>query len=425
MRIVIVGNGITGVSAALAIRRLQPDWKIVMISGESSFHYSRPALMYIFMGHMSYQDTKPYEDGFWRKKRIDLVRDWVTGIDTTSKKLLMRNVGPVAYDKLLLATGSKPNKFGWPGQDLLGVQGFYSLMDLRLLYENVKGAIKAVIVGGGLIGIELAEILHSRNIHVTFLVREQSYWANILPLQESQMVNRVIMEQGIDLRLCTELKEVVGNDSGRACGVITGEGEFIECQVVGLTAGVSPNITLAQASGIETSRGVLVDRGFATSTPQVFAAGDCAEMVVSGQKRNLVQQVWYTGKQQGKVVGEIMAGRQKIYEPGIWYNSAKFFDLEYQTYGVVKPVASENERSFYWEHSDRKRSIRMVTDTNGAVIGINVMGVRYRHRVCEKWVAEKSSLNYVLNNLRDANFDPEFYEKCEQEIINEIRKQVA
>ena len=125
----------------------------------------------------------------------------------------MHEKDPVAFDKLLIATGSKSNKFGWPGQDLKGVQGLYSLMDLRLLYENVKGARSAVIVGGGLIGIEFAEMLHSRNIHVTFLVREQSYWTNVLPMEESRMINRVITEQGIDLKLTTELKEIVGDDS--------------------------------------------------------------------------------------------------------------------------------------------------------------------------------------------------------------------
>lgn len=424
MRVAIIGNGVTGVAAALSIRRLQPDWEIVMISGESSFHYSRPALMYIFMGHMSYKDTKPYEDSFWRKNRIDLVRGWVNEIDAAGKKLIMHEKDPVSFDKLLIATGSRSNKFGWPGQDLDGVQGFYSLMDLRLLYENVKGARSAVIVGGGLIGIELAEMLHSRNIHVTFLVREKSYWTNVLPIEESQMINRVILEQGIDLRLTTELKEIAGNDSGRVRGVVTSKDEFIECEIVGLTAGVSPNIALAEASGIKTGRGILVDWGFRTDTPDVFAAGDCAEIVTEGEGRNLIQQVWYTGKSQGKVAGEVMAGRQSVYDPGIWYNSAKFFDLEYQTYGMVRNAPVEGESNFYWEHPDRSRSIRIVT-RDGAVCGINVMGLRYSHRICESWVAERRSLDYVLDHLGDANFDPEFYEKCEAEIIKEIRKQAA
>ncbi len=107
-----------------------------MISGESEYHYSRPALMYIFMGHMSYKNTKPYENSFWSRNDINLIRDWVTERDTGSKRLLMQKLDPIYYDKLLIATGSKSNKFGWPGQDLKGVQGLYDLMDLRKLYDS-------------------------------------------------------------------------------------------------------------------------------------------------------------------------------------------------------------------------------------------------------------------------------------------------
>ena len=107
MHIVIIGNGVPGVSAAIRLRQLKPDWKITMISGESDYHYSRPALMYIFMGHMSYKNTKPYEKSFWSRNYIDLVRGWVTEIDMGSKRLIMHKHGPIYYDKLLIATGSK------------------------------------------------------------------------------------------------------------------------------------------------------------------------------------------------------------------------------------------------------------------------------------------------------------------------------
>ena len=219
------------------------------------------------------------------------------------KKLIMHEKDPVSFDKLLIATGSRSNKFGWPGQDLGGVQGLYSLMDLRLLYENVKGARSAVIVGGGLIGIELAEMLHSRNIHVTFLVREESYWTNVLPIEESRMINRVILEQGIDLKLLTELKEIAGNDSGRVRGVVTNKEEFIECQIVGLTAGVSPNVALAKASGVKTGRGILVDWSFRTDTPDVFAAGDCAEIITEGGGKKPYSAGLVHGQEPGKSGG--------------------------------------------------------------------------------------------------------------------------
>jgi len=424
MHIAIIGNGVTGVAAAKRTRQLQPDWKITLISGESDYHYSRPALMYIFMGHMSYKDTKPYQDHFWKINKIDLLRAWVTSIDHNNKKLILHNKPPLEYDKLLIATGSKSNKFGWPGQDLEGVQGLWDLMDLRALYENVKNAKRAVIVGGGLIGIELAEMIHSRNMEVTFLVREKSYWNNVLPKEESMMINRIIRGEGLDLRLQTELKEIVNDGNGRVGAVITNEDERIDCEIVGLTAGVSPNIDLVNDSDINTGRGILVDWSFQTNVTDIFAAGDCAELITESNQRNVIQQVWYTGKMQGKVAGEVMAGKNSTYDPGTWYNSAKFFDLEYQTYGSVNSRPVEGEKNLFWEHPNHEHAIRIVTKDN-IVVGINVMGLRYRHKVCEGWLKENRTLDFVLDNLREANFDPEFYNKFELEIRDSFKEKAA
>lgn len=423
MEIVIIGNGITGVSAALRIRELKPDWNITIISGESAYHYSRPALMYIFMGHMSYQDTKPYENDFWSKKRINLVRDWVTDIDIAGKKLILHKNSIKNYDRLLIATGSKPNKFGWPGQDLEGVQGLYDLLDLRKLYSNVEGINNAVVIGGGLIGIELAEMLHSRNIDVTIIEREKNYWGAVLPKEESSIVESVIRKEGVGLKLGTELEQIVDNGNGRACAVVTNVGETIECGFVGLTAGVSPNIDLIKETEIETGRGVLVDRSFRTSFIDIYAAGDCAEIITEGEGRNLIEQVWYTGKKQGTMAGEVISGMQKSYYPGIWYNSAKFFDLEYQTYGMVN-MNVPGEKNLYWQHPDGLKALRIVY-TDEHVIGINVLGLRYRHKVCEQWIEERRSVDYVLSNLRQANFDPEFHEVYEKEIANKFRERLA
>ncbi len=420
MRVAIIGNGIAGVSAALRIRQLKPDWEVVMISGESDHHYSRPALMYIYMGHMSYKDTKPYEDGFWRNNRIETVRGWVTEIDTKNSRLLLHKQDPIPYDKLLLATGSKSNKFGWPGQDLKGVQGLYDLMDLREMYENSKGLKRAVITGGGLIGIELAEMLHSRGVHVIFLVREKSYWNRILPNEESAMVNRIIEKEGIELRLKTELDEITDDGSGRVGGVITKDGQKIECGFVGLTAGVSPNKALADDAGISAGRGILVDRGFKTDVENIYSAGDCAE-IVTGEERNLLQQVWYTGKAQGKAAAEAICGIETHYTPATWFNSAKFLDLEYQTYGQIN-LNVDGEKNLYWERPDGLAALRIV-HTADAVIGVNVMGLRYRHKVCEGWIEEKRPLDYVLDNLSEANFDPEFYSVYENEISGVFREQ--
>ncbi len=421
MHAVIVGNGVTGVSAAQRLRELQPDWKISLISGESRHHYSRPALMYIYMGHMRYEDTKPYPDDYWERMRLELVRDWVVGIDVETRHLQLHRGGAMPYDRLLLATGSKPNRFGWKGQDLEGVQGLYDLMDLRSLHENTRSCQRAVIVGGGLIGIELAEMLHSQGIAVDFLVREQSYWDNVLPTEESAMINRIIREHGFGLHLSTQLAEIVDDGNGRVGAVITDSGERIECQLVGLTAGVSPNLDLVRDTPIETGRGILVDDSLRTNIADVYAAGDCAEIRTPAEGRNLLQQVWYTGKAQGRVAGESMAGLASRYQPGIWYNSAKFLDLEYQVYGQVN-LRVEGERNLYWEHPGHQHAVRVV-HVDGRVIGLNFMGMRYRHRVCERWIAEERDVDYVLDHLGDGHFDPEFFRRHEAEIVRTLRRQ--
>lgn len=428
MHLAIIGNGITGVSAAIRVRQLKPDWKITMISGESEYHFSRPSLMYIFMGHMRYSGAKPYENSFWERNDIGLLRDWVLDIDSGQKRLIMHKSDPVYYDKLLIATGSKSNKFGWPGQDLKGVQGLYDLMDLRELYDNSEGVKDAVIVGGGLIGIELAEMLHSRGIHVTFLVREDSYWDNVLPGGESALVNRVIEQEGMEIRLNTELKEILGDTSGRVRGVETSTGELIDCGIVGLTAGVSPNIDLVREHQIETGRGVLVDFGFRTGIEDVYSAGDCAEIVTPGEGRNLIRQVWYTGKMQGKAAGESIAGLDTVYDPGIWYNSAKFVNLEYQTYGQVNNAQGTldipGEQNLYWEHENKKHAVRLVHNGK-SIVGINTMGIRYKHRVCEAWIKDERPVDYVLDNLSKANFDPEFFKRHETEITGSFKEQLS
>ncbi len=427
MKVVVIGNGITGVTAALTIRDLQPDWDITIVSAESDQFFSRTALMYIYMGHMRLADTQPYGPDFWIQRNIGLKRARVTGIDTAGQAVLLEEDEPLEFDKLLIATGSQSNMFGWPGQDLDGVQGLYNLQDLAGLEEQSSRIKHGVIVGGGLIGVELAEMMHSRGLKVTILAREKSYWNNILPSEESALINEVIRENGIDLRLETELKEIVDDGHGRACAVVTGEGERISCQLVGLTAGVSPNLSALAGSDIPIGRGGLVDFGFRTQVADVFAAGDCAEIVTPEGDRNRIEQLWYTGKMHGEVVGQNMAGQDVHYDRGIWFNSAKFFDLEWHTYGQVPGALAGldpgPERGLYWQHADRRHAFRLVLD-QGKVVGVNAMGIRFRQRVCQRWIAEERSPTYVFDHLREAVFDPEFYLRFEKEITTSLKEQL-
>ena len=418
MHIAIIGNGIAGVTAARHIRKLNSDHQISLISGETDYFFSRTALMYIYMGHMKFENTQPYEPWFWSKNRIDLYKKWVEKVVFEDKTLHFADGSQMQYDKLVLATGSTPNKFGWPGQDLKRVSGMYSYQDLQNLELHSPDIKHAVVVGGGLIGIELAEMFHSRHIPVTFLVREKSFWNGVLPAGESAIVNREIFDSGIDLRLETELKEIIGNEKGEAIGVVTSKGEKIDCQYVGLTAGVRPNIAFLKDSGLEMERGIMVNEFLETNQPDVYAIGDCAQHRNPLSHRRPIEAVWYTGRMTGEVVAQNICGTRQKYTPGVWFNSAKFINVEYQTYGNVLARQPEGQQSLYWEHADGKKCIHIVYEEATKVVkGVNVFGTRHRHEVWNKWLEEEQTLPYILEHLAEANFDPEFFKTYEQDIV--------
>ena len=307
--IVIIGNGISGVTAARHIRK-NSDKEITIVSAETDYFFSRTALMYVYMGHMKFEHTQPYESWFWKKNRINLKKGFVSKVHSNTNEIEFNDGEKLSYSKLIIATGSKPNKFGWPGQDLNGVMGMYHKQDLENLEKhapNNKVCKRAVIVGGGLIGIELAEMLHSRNIPVTFLVRESSFWNGVLPTAESEMINRHIINNHIDLRLNTNLKKIKSDGNGCVKSIIIEEtGEEITCNIVGLTTGVAPNTDFLKNSNIETNKGILVNRFLETTIKDVYAIGDCAEQREPIGNRRPIEAVWYTGRMMG------------IFQGGLW-----------------------------------------------------------------------------------------------------------
>ena len=423
--VVIIGNGISGVTAARHIRKLS-NKRITIVSAETDYFFSRTALMYVYMGHMKFEHTQPYENWFWEKNRIELKRGFVEKIDYSSKTLSFSGRGKMTYDQLILAVGSKPNKFGWPGQDLKGVQGLYSKQDLDLMEENTSEhkVERAVIVGGGLIGVEMAEMLHSRNIPVSILVREEKFWGNILPLKEADIIERHLVKNNIDLHFATELKEIISDENGRVKSVITSTGEELACQFVGLTPGVSPNIDFLKETALETEEGIVVNQFLETNQPDVYSIGDCAQFSKPVAGRKKIEQVWYTGRIMGETVAQTICGNKLAYKPGHWFNSAKFFDIEYQTYGRVDSTRQEGETNFYWEHKNGEMCMHFVFDkVSRKFLGLNTFGIRIRHEVMNRHLDGNATIDKVMEQLKDANFDPEFYRLYEDEIVAKFNKE--
>jgi len=426
--VVIIGNGIAGVTAARHIRKLS-NKKITIISAEADYFFSRTALMYVYMGHMRWRDIEPYESWFWEKNNLTLQKGYVENVNTDTKTLHFTEGNSLKYDKLIIASGSTTHFFDWEGQDLMGVQGLVTKQDLEILEVNApnnKVCPRAVIVGGGLIGVELAEMLRTRNIEVTMLVREEAFWANVLPKPNAEMISKHILSHGVDLRFNTALDKIIGDENGKVKAIVTTNGEEISCNLVGIATGVKPQISFLKNSNIETDKGILVNRMLETNIEGVYAIGDCAQQREPIGNRPPIEAVWYTGRMMGETVAQTICGKKFEYNPGNWFNSAKFFDIEYQTYGWVfsEKRKKDYEAHFHWKC---KSDLRCVTISyhrkSKEFLGINTFGIRMKQEVFDNWLNENRSVDYVVQNLIQANFDPEFYKKYENEIQSEFFKQ--
>ncbi len=398
MHAVVVGNGIAGVTAARHVRKARPDARITLVSDEGLTPYARTALMYVHMGVLTRAQTALYEERFWTHNRIDRVADRAVGLDTDARTLALADGGALAYDALLVATGSTPVVPPWPGADLPGVQGLYGWTDLDRMEATACG--RAVVVGGGLIGVELAEMLRVRGLPVTFLVREATYLPRAFTAGESALVASEIRRHGVDLRFGATVARVDGTASVEA--VTLDGGERVAADWLGVGTGVRPCVAWLAGSGVTVDRGVVVDDHLRASSPGVWAAGDCCELAAPPDGEPPTRPIWYTARLQGATAGLGMAGLARPYAPGVFYNSAKFFDLEWQVYGATDPQGRGEDAAW----TDRRRSLRLRHDDD-RLIGANALGVRLRAETVQGWIESGATLAHARRHLGDALFDPE------------------
>jgi NADPH-dependent 2,4-dienoyl-CoA reductase/sulfur reductase-like enzyme len=279
---------------------------------------------------------------------------------------------------------------------------------------------RAVVIGGGLIGVELAEILHDRGLHVSFVIRESWYFPLALDRRESTLVADHMREHGIDVRLGANALEIVREDDGRprAVKIDAGEGpQEIPADLVASSIGVVPNTSFLEDSGLELSKGgaIEVDEHLATNLPDVWAAGDCANVTwFDGSRRP--EQLWYTARDQGRVAAASMLGDETDYSRGTWYNSAKFFDIEYTTAGWVPvilnwdntPIDPGPEVKCWFQRTPGRCESQRIVCRGDRVVGFNMLGSRWNHEPLLRWIHERRSLGYVLEHLHEAQFDEEF-----------------
>jgi NADPH-dependent 2,4-dienoyl-CoA reductase/sulfur reductase-like enzyme len=413
---VIVGNGVCGTEAALALRGRDADARITIISDEHDHFFSRPALMYIFAGQTTLRDTEPYDHALYERMGFDRVRKGVATIDAAGHALIFTDGERLAYDKLLLAVGSKARPAPWPGAGGPGLHYFVTLRDLEGLDREARKGMRAAVIGGGLIGVEVAEILHNRGLHVTFVIRENWYFPAALDANESAVVAGHMRGHGVDVRVSAGVDEIQRGGNGRPTGVRIGS-DVLPAGIVVSSIGVMPN-TAFLAGGLialHKNAAIEVDDALKTNADDVWAAGDCANVTwADGSRRP--EQLWYTARDQGRAAAASMLGDEIAYRRGTWYNSAKFFDIEWTTAGWVPvtldfdgtPIDPGPDVRTWFQRVPGTVNTQKIVTKGDRVIGFNFLGTRWNHEPLLEWIHERRGLDWVLKHLDEAQFDEEF-----------------
>jgi len=318
-RHVIVGQGVAGVSAAEAIRSVDRSAEIFLVSDDQNGFYSRPGLAYFLTGELVEEQLYIYSKDDWRRLNVKQVKAGAVRLLPREHKLALDHSSPLAYDRLLLATGTSAVPLEVAGANLKNVMYLDHLDDTRAILKQARRGRTAVVVGGGVLALELVEGLAARKLNVHFLLRGERYWSNLLDEVESQLVQERLEHEGVRIHPNTEIAEILGR-SGSVSGVRTTQGETFGCDLLAVAIGARPRIELAQSAGLEVERGILVNETMQTSQSDVFAAGDVGQVYdpVTGKKS--LDLLWNPAREQGKAAGLNMAGNKAVYHRAVAVN---------------------------------------------------------------------------------------------------------
>jgi NADPH-dependent 2,4-dienoyl-CoA reductase/sulfur reductase-like enzyme len=315
-RIVIVGGGAAGFAAAEKLRGEEFQGSIVMLSNDDAPPVDRPNLSKDYLAGTAPQEWVPLRsDSFYSENGIDLrLKATVSSIDVRSREVVLATGSKVPYDALLLATGAEPIPLSIPGADQPRVHTLRSLADCKAIIECAKGARRAVVLGAGFIGLEVAASLRARKLEVHLVAPERRPMERILGAQMGEFLRSLHTGQGVIMHLNDTASAIDGNR------VKLKSGGTIEADLVVAGIGVRPRTELAEGAGLRLERGVLVDAFLKTSAPAIFAAGDIARWPDPHSGERIRVEHWVVAERQGQTAALNMLGRREKFTaiPFFW-----------------------------------------------------------------------------------------------------------
>jgi NAD(P)H-nitrite reductase large subunit len=314
---------------------------ITIVSEEAHPFYSRPGLAYYLRGDIPQKQLHIRMPDDLRVLNVSRVTSKVSAVDLAAHEVVLSNGTRLRYDRLLIATGARAVPPPFPGADLSGVVTLDGLDDARRIVARARRGRPAVVVGGGITALELAEGLAARGMKVRYLLRGKRYWSDVLDEAESRIVMDRLRHEGITILTETQVSRAVGN-RGQVEAVETQPGEHLPCEVLAVAIGVRPHADLARAAGLAVNKGVLVNMWLQTNDPDVFAAGDVAEAADPRTGGTTLDVLWPTALTQGRVAGANMTGAAIPYSKGVPFNVTMLAGLRVAVIGAVGGARNED-----------------------------------------------------------------------------------
>ncbi|WP_435551794.1 NAD(P)/FAD-dependent oxidoreductase [Natrinema sp. CGMCC1.2065] len=367
---VIIGDGISGSSAAETLREEDPDAKITVITDEGEPLYNRILIKEHAKGKLPEAPISIHDEDWYEDRDIDLsLNTHVTSVDTEGKVVHTHDSGEIPYDKLLVATGGTPTQLPVENSDADGIHHFWTFEDARGIRNHADEADRGVIVGAGLLGIDFAAVCGAQGIDADYLMRGDRWWRYALSAEGAEIMHEGMRSVGVEPVFDSGVDHFEVDDDGRVTAAVDPNGDRYECDFAGVAIGLSFNTEFLRGAGIEQDNGIVVDEYMQTNVDDVYAAGDLTQFhdVLLGEQAQ--NGSWGSAKEQGRVAAINMAADAE--EEGFqWVSSYSIthFDFPFLSFG--HPTRGD-------EHAERKYSDtewRRIAFKDGKIVGGVLIG---------------------------------------------------
>lgn len=396
MKAVIIGNGLAGTMAAKTLRELDAQAEVVVFAEERYPYYPRPNLVEYIAGKLPYERIFAFSEEWNARQKIDIrLGTPVRKIHPQSREVELDAGRREPYDALLIANGASSFVPPIKGADIRGVFSLRTLDDAKAIIDHVQENRRVIIIGGGLLGLEIARAIRSRGAEVEVVEFFDRLLPRQLDAQGASLLRSQVESLGIRVRLGVITEEILG--PGEVRGIRLKGGAEVSAEMAVIAAGVRPNLGLPQDAGLATDRGLVVDDRLRTSHPQVFAAGD------SIQHRGKLYGIIPASFDQARAAAYNMLGQEKKYEGTVPANTLKVVGLYVTSLGLANPEGQGYEEI---RKTNKEEGIyKKVVLQDGVLVGAIWMGTKKGVSEISRAVTAKTKVNQWINTLLDDSFD--------------------